>query len=81
VKLISALLRRIVLATGFTRPSVDMLPSDLFPKESDGRDYSRPNLYLQNFCTEDCSILLTNASYMDAIGTVRSRPSATGQRS
>ncbi|ORY90638.1 hypothetical protein BCR35DRAFT_299182 [Leucosporidium creatinivorum] len=60
----------IVLATGFTRPSIEMLPADLFPKESDGRDYSRPNLYLQNFCTEDCSILLTNASYMDAIGTV-----------
>ncbi|KAK4702535.1 hypothetical protein P7C70_g3687, partial [Phenoliferia sp. Uapishka_3] len=60
----------IVMATGFERPSVDMLPKDLFPHESDGRSYSRPNLYLQNFSTEDWSILLTNASYMDAIGTV-----------
>ncbi|KAL8279238.1 hypothetical protein RQP46_008275 [Phenoliferia psychrophenolica] len=59
----------IVMATGFKRPSVDMLPSDLFPDEGD-RKYSRPNLYLQNFAVEDWSILLTNASYMDAIGTV-----------
>lgn len=59
----------IVLATGYERPSIDMLPKDLFPEEGD-RHYTRPNLYLQNFSTEDCSVLLTNASYMDAIGTV-----------
>ncbi|KAI5479695.1 dimethylaniline monooxygenase (N-oxide forming) [Pseudohyphozyma bogoriensis] len=59
----------VVLATGFERPSIDMLPDDLFPTEGE-RNYGRPNLYLQNFCTEDWSVLLTNASYMDAIGTV-----------
>lgn len=59
----------IVMATGFERPSVDMLPQDLFPVEGP-RSYKRPNLYLQNFSTEDWSILLTNSSYMDAIGTV-----------
>lgn len=57
----------IVLATGFKRPSVDMLPEDLFPTEGE-RSYERPNLYLQNFCTEDASIVLTNASYHDAVG-------------
>jgi len=55
----------IVLATGFERPSIDFLPEDLFPNR-----YERPNLYLQNFSTEDWSILLTNASYQNAIGTV-----------
>ena len=60
--------KSIVLATGFTRPSVDMLPDDLFPQEGE-RDYGRPNLYLQNFSTNDTSILLTNASYMDAVST------------
>ncbi|KAM0746939.1 FAD/NAD(P)-binding domain-containing protein [Meredithblackwellia eburnea MCA 4105] len=59
----------IVMATGFERPSVEMLPDDLFPDDGQ-RSYKRPNLYLQNFSTEDWSILLTNASYMDAIGTV-----------
>ncbi|KAF4622539.1 hypothetical protein D9613_009188 [Agrocybe pediades] len=55
----------IVLATGFKQPSIDFLPKDLFP---DG--YQRPNLYLQNFSTEDWSILMTNSAYMNAIGTV-----------
>ncbi|EJD48241.1 FAD/NAD(P)-binding domain-containing protein [Auricularia subglabra TFB-10046 SS5] len=55
----------VVLATGFERPSVDFLPEDLFPEE-----YSRPNLYLQNFSTEDWSVLMTNSAYVNAIGTV-----------
>lgn len=55
----------VVLATGFEKPSVDFLPEDLFPG-----DYGRPNLYLQNFATEDWSVLMTNSSYLNAIGTV-----------
>ncbi|KAG8859908.1 hypothetical protein FRC20_011745 [Serendipita sp. 405] len=55
----------VVLATGFERPSTDFLPRDLFPE-----GYSQPDLYLQNFSTEDWSILLTNSSYINAIGTV-----------
>ncbi|KAL5501120.1 hypothetical protein ACEPAH_9507 [Sanghuangporus vaninii] len=55
----------VILATGFKRPSTDFLPEDLFPP-----GYDRPNLYLQTFSTEDWSVLLTNAAYMNALGTV-----------
>ncbi|THH13712.1 hypothetical protein EW146_g6535 [Bondarzewia mesenterica] len=55
----------VVLSTGFKKPDVDFLPKDLFPK-----DYERPDLYLQNFSTEDWSVLLTNSAYVNAIGTV-----------
>jgi cation diffusion facilitator CzcD-associated flavoprotein CzcO len=55
----------VVLATGFEQPTIDFLPDDLFPD-----DYKRPNLYLQNFSTEDWSILMTNSSYVNGIGTV-----------
>ncbi|KAF9530110.1 hypothetical protein CPB83DRAFT_789134 [Crepidotus variabilis] len=55
----------VVLATGYKRPSLDFLPKDLFPE-----GYERPDLYLQNFSTEDWSILMTNSSYVNAIGTV-----------
>jgi len=55
----------IVLATGFEKPSIDFLPEELFPE-----GYERPNLYLQNFSTEDWGVLMTNSSYMNAIGTV-----------
>ncbi|KAI5999124.1 FAD/NAD(P)-binding domain-containing protein [Pisolithus albus] len=54
----------IVLATGYKHPSLGFLPQELFPK-----DYERPNLYLQNFSTEDWSVLLTNSAYVNAIGT------------
>ncbi|KIJ62461.1 hypothetical protein HYDPIDRAFT_176544 [Hydnomerulius pinastri MD-312] len=54
----------VVLATGYERPSIDFLPDELFPE-----GYDRPNLYLQNFCTEDWSVLMTNSSYKNAIGT------------
>ncbi|CEQ39049.1 SPOSA6832_00560 [Sporobolomyces salmonicolor] len=55
--------------TGYVRPTVDYLPKDLFPSDED-RDYHRPSLYLQNFTVEDCSVLLTNASYQNGLGTV-----------
>jgi len=55
----------VVLATGFRRPSIDFLPKDLFPDR-----YQRPSLYLQNFSTEDWSVLMTNSSYQNAIGSV-----------
>ncbi|KAH8105192.1 FAD/NAD-P-binding domain-containing protein [Cristinia sonorae] len=55
----------IVLATGYEKPDVEFLGKELFPE-----GYERPNLYLQNFCTEDWSILMTNSAYMNAIGTV-----------
>lgn len=55
----------VVLATGFEKPTIDFLPGDLFPT-----GYARPDLYLQNFSTEDWSILLTNSAYQNAIGTV-----------
>ncbi|SCZ92474.1 BZ3500_MvSof-1268-A1-R1_Chr5-2g07892 [Microbotryum saponariae] len=61
----------VVFATGYERPSIDFLPKDLFPVEG-ARDYQPPNLYIQMFSTEDCSVLLTNAAYLDAIGTVGS---------
>ncbi|KAF7986815.1 hypothetical protein HWV62_12498 [Athelia sp. TMB] len=48
----------VVLATGFEKPTIDFLPDDLFPE-----GYERPNLYLQNFATEDWSVLMTNSSY------------------
>lgn len=59
----------LVLATGFKKPDMSILPPDLFPVEGE-RDYRPPNLYLQNFSTEDWSILTTNASYQDALGVV-----------
>ncbi|KAH9895874.1 FAD/NAD-P-binding domain-containing protein [Cubamyces lactineus] len=55
----------VVLATGFKKPELSFFKDNLFP---DG--YDRPNLYLQNFSTEDWSVLMTNSSYQNAIGTV-----------
>ncbi|EJF62066.1 FAD/NAD(P)-binding domain-containing protein [Dichomitus squalens LYAD-421 SS1] len=55
----------VVLATGFHKPQIGFLEEELFPD-----DYDRPNLYLQNFSTEDWSVLMTNSSYQNAIGTV-----------
>ncbi|KAI0313794.1 FAD/NAD-P-binding domain-containing protein [Amylostereum chailletii] len=53
----------VVLATGFHKPTIDFLPDDLFPE-----GYARPDLYLQNFSTQDWSVLCTNSSYVNAIG-------------
>ncbi|KAJ7137806.1 FAD/NAD(P)-binding domain-containing protein [Mycena epipterygia] len=55
----------IVLATGFEKPKISFLDDSLFPE-----GYQRPDLYLQNFSTEDWSVLMTNSAYMSAIGTV-----------
>ncbi|CAD6913910.1 unnamed protein product [Tilletia controversa] len=55
----------IVVATGFNRPTLDFLPKDLFPE-----DYTPPSCYLQVFPVQDPSVLLTNATYKNAIGTV-----------
>ncbi|GAA5925067.1 flavin-containing monooxygenase [Sporobolomyces koalae] len=59
----------IIIATGYKRPALDFLPKDLFPTDDD-RCYERPSLYLQNFSVSDWSVLCTNASYMDGLGTV-----------
>lgn len=55
----------VVIATGFAQPPVDFLPEDLYPE-----GFERPNLYLQVFSTEDWSVVLTNAAYKNAIGTM-----------
>ncbi|KAI4293719.1 FAD/NAD(P)-binding domain-containing protein [Schizophyllum commune Loenen D] len=57
----------VILATGFNKPSVDFFEEadEIFPE-----GYQRPDLYLQNFSTEDWSVLMTNSAYMNAIGTV-----------
>ena len=55
----------IILAAGFERPSFDFLPQDLFPE-----GYSRPNMYLQVFPVTDWSVLCTNSTFHDAVGTV-----------
>ncbi|KAI0652799.1 FAD/NAD(P)-binding domain-containing protein [Cubamyces menziesii] len=55
----------VVLATGFKKPALSFFKEDLFPE-----GYDRPNLYLQNFSTEDWSVLMTNSAYQNAIGTV-----------
>ncbi|OAX35023.1 FAD/NAD(P)-binding domain-containing protein [Rhizopogon vinicolor AM-OR11-026] len=72
----------IILATGYKRPDASFLPSELFPEGYDASSccsslrmltttvFQRPNLYLQNFSTEDWSVLMTNSSYLNAIGTV-----------
>ncbi|PCH34804.1 FAD/NAD(P)-binding domain-containing protein [Wolfiporia cocos MD-104 SS10] len=64
----------IVLATGFEKPDVGFLEDDLFPE-----GYERPNLYLQNFATEDWSVLMTNSAYINAIDlTIQSDRSHIG---
>lgn len=55
----------IVMAGGFERPSFDFLPDDLFPE-----GYSRPNMYLQVFPINDWSVVCTNSTFHDAVGTV-----------
>ncbi|KAI1789101.1 FAD/NAD(P)-binding domain-containing protein [Ganoderma leucocontextum] len=55
----------LVFATGFHKPEITFFEEDLFPES-----YERPNLYLQNFSTEDWSVLMTNSAYVNAIGTV-----------
>ncbi|KAJ7481151.1 FAD/NAD(P)-binding domain-containing protein [Mycena galericulata] len=52
----------VVLATGFEKPKISFLDDFALPRR-------RPDLYLQNFSTEDWSVLMTNSAYMSAIGT------------
>lgn len=75
-----------MLATGYQKPEVNYFKYvDLFPKGFEvlafhlpirphisyaAFEFQRPNLYLQNFSTEDWSVLMTNSSYQNAIGTV-----------
>ncbi|EIW74200.1 flavin-binding monooxygenase-like protein [Coniophora puteana RWD-64-598 SS2] len=54
----------VILATGYKKPSFDFLPKDLFPAGYDG-----PNLYLQNFCTEDWSCVMTNSTFVNALSS------------
>ncbi|WEW62029.1 hypothetical protein PRK78_007529 [Emydomyces testavorans] len=54
----------IVLATGFTRPSLAFLPRDAFTPP-----YALPNWYLQVFPPPFPSICATNSTYVNAIGT------------
>ncbi|KAM5543253.1 hypothetical protein V8D89_003127 [Ganoderma adspersum] len=55
----------LVFATGYEKPDMSFLEENLFPE-----GYERPNLYLQNFSTEDWSVLMTNSANVNAIGTV-----------
>lgn len=55
----------IVLATGFTRPSLSFLPDDSFQEP-----YGAPNWYLQTFPPVHPSVSAINCTYLSAIGTV-----------
>lgn len=55
----------IVYATGFSRPSLDFLPSDCFDAP-----YEPPNWYLQTFPPSHVDICANNCTYVNAIGTV-----------
>ncbi|KAJ5909290.1 hypothetical protein N7504_003933 [Penicillium tannophilum] len=58
----------IVMATGFKRPSLNMLPDRIL----DDEEFGPPNWYLQVFppYPEYLSIVGTNSTYVNAIGTV-----------
>ncbi|KAK4959160.1 hypothetical protein LTR10_003959 [Elasticomyces elasticus] len=55
----------VILATGYTRPSLAFLPEDCFEEY-----YSPPNWYLQVFPTKHPEICAINATYVNAIGAV-----------
>ncbi|KOS22206.1 putative monooxygenase [Escovopsis weberi] len=56
----------VVMATGFRRPSLALLPDDCFAD----RRYGPPNWYLQTFPPGHPSATAINATYVDAIGSV-----------
>lgn len=62
----------IILAAGFQRPKLDFLPVDLFPAGyvRNGANRTPPDMYLQVFPVTDWSVLCTNATFDDAVGTV-----------
>ncbi|KAG9259123.1 flavin-binding monooxygenase-like family protein [Emericellopsis atlantica] len=55
----------VVLATGFSRPSLSFLPDDVFEEP-----YDPPNWYLQTFPPQHPSVSAINCTYVAAIGSV-----------
>ncbi|OJD18183.1 hypothetical protein AJ78_01796 [Emergomyces pasteurianus Ep9510] len=55
----------IVMATGYSRPSLSFLPDEVFQPP-----YDPPNWYLQVFPPQYPSICANNSTYVNAIGTV-----------
>jgi hypothetical protein len=55
----------IIMATGFSRPSLRFLPDECF---EDG--YEPPNWYMQVFPPQHIDICANNCTYVNAIGTV-----------
>lgn len=55
----------IIMATGFTRPSLNFLPDAVFEPP-----YEPPNWYLQVFPPDYPTICCNNSTYVNAIGTV-----------
>ena len=55
----------IIMATGYTRPSLSFLPEDAFEQ-----DYSPPSWYLQVFPPRHPDICANNCTYVNAIGAV-----------
>ncbi|KAI9851610.1 MAG: hypothetical protein M1838_003204 [Thelocarpon superellum] len=55
----------VIMATGFTRPSLSFLPDEVFKEP-----YAPPNWYLQTFPPEHMSVCCNNCTYVNAIGTV-----------
>lgn len=55
----------VVMATGFSRPTLNFLPEDSF-----GEPYNPPNWYLQTFPPNHVSVCANNCTYVNAIGSV-----------
>lgn len=55
----------VVMATGYTRPTLNFLPEDSF-----GEPYNPPNWYLQTFPPNHVSVCANNCTYVNAIGSV-----------
>lgn len=55
----------VVMATGYSRPSLSFLPSDSFVEP-----YGPPNWYLQSFPPQHPSICANNCTYVNGIGSV-----------
>ncbi|KAK5989735.1 putative monooxygenase [Cladobotryum mycophilum] len=55
----------VIMATGFKRPSLSLLPDDCFKDP-----YGPPNWYLQTFPPTHPSVSAINSTYLEAIGTV-----------
>lgn len=55
----------VIMATGFTRPSLAFLPSEVFKAP-----YAPPDWYLQVFPPQHMSVCANNCTYVNAIGTV-----------